>query len=56
MMAAKWSLYAGIGGVVYWKSRGWRVAFEEGPLRKEGGIGEVIVAVFCSTGVFTLRV
>ena len=44
MMAAKWSLYAGMGGVVCWKLRGWRVAFGAFPSRKDGGI-EVIVDI-----------
>ena len=45
MMAAKWSSYAGIGGVVCWKSSGWRVAFWGGSLRKEGGIEDAIMIV-----------
>lgn len=53
MMAAKWSLYTGMGGVVCWKSRGQRVAFGELSLRKKGDI-EVIVIVsslrICSAG------
>lgn len=38
MTAAKWFLYAGIGGVVFVKSRGWMVAFGGGPSRNDGGI------------------
>lgn len=54
MMAAKWSLYAGMGGVVCWKSRGWRVAFGAFPSRKDGGI-EVIVDIMFNLSFF-LRV
>lgn len=38
MTAAKWFLYAGIGGVVFVKSNGWMVAFGGGSLRKDGGM------------------
>ena len=54
MMAAKWSLYAGMGGVVCWKLRGWRVAFGAFPSRKDGGI-EVIVDIMFNLSFF-LRV
>ena len=46
MMAAKWSLYAGMGGVVCWKLRVWRVAFGAFPLRKEGGIGVIVDVLY----------
>lgn len=45
MIAAKWPLYAGMGGVVCWKSRGWRVAFGGLSLRKNGGIEVIVIVV-----------
>lgn len=48
MTAAKWSLYAGIGGVVCSKSIWWRVALEGLPSRKAGGIEAIADVIMFS--------
>lgn len=47
MTAAKWSLYAGIAGVVFSKSTWCRVAFEGVPSRNDCGIEAIVCLQLC---------